>query len=183
MFTRQMSRMALALMLGAATAQAQGDSKHVTKGGSVALKPALSSLVSTHDELAAQFRRLAESATGAAARSADREALARFVRTAVVPQLTRESVTLFTAFDSLVGGGYAVPATLFDLDAISFLVKEVERTAGGDRITFETRAYALSWALDGYFTKVQLLVLPVLRARLTGSALTTIETRVEASPR
>lgn len=180
MFSRQLPLIALALVIGAGTTRGQGAGQHSTRGGSVALKPSLTSLVATHDGLAAEFRRLTVAATGAAAKSADRQALARFVGKAVVPQLTTESFVLFTTFDSLVGGGYAVPATLFDLDAISLLVQEIERTAGaGDRIAFESRNYALSVALEGYFTKVQLLVLPVLHARLSGAALSAVATRLE----
>lgn len=180
MFTRQLYLTTLALVLGAGAAQGQ-ETGQSTKGGSAVLQPSLTFLVATHDDLAAQFRRLAGAATGATAKTADRQALARFVRTAIVPQLKIESVELFTAFDSLVGGGYAVPATLFDLDAIEFLIKEIERTAGGgDRVAFETRSYALSMALDGYFTKVQLLVLPVLNARLGRPALSAALTRLEA---
>jgi hypothetical protein len=184
MFSRQLGVVTLALVLSAGTARGQGDSRQATNGHWGAAKPGPMSLVDTHDGLAAQFRRLADAATGASATSADRQAFARFVRAAVVPQLKVESVTLFTVFDSLVGGGYAVPATLFDLDAIGYLVKDVERSASGkDRVAFETRAYALGWALDGYFTKVQLLVLPVLRTRLSGDALSAIEARFEESPR
>ena len=180
MFTRQLYLISLALVLGAGAAQAQ-EAGQSTKGGSVALQPSLTSLVATQDKLAAQFRRLAVAATGTSAQAAERRALARFLRTAVVPQLTVEGLELFTAFDSLVGGGYAVPATLFDLDAIEFLIKEIERTAGhSDRVAFNERAYALSVALDGYFTKVQLLVLPVLNARVGGTALSTALTRLEA---
>jgi hypothetical protein len=135
----------------------------------VAARPSLTSLRATHDGLAAQFRRFTEAATGAAATSADRQALAQFVRTAIVPQLKLESDELFTPFDSLVGGGYAVPATLFELDAISDLAKEIERTAvSDDRAVFATRSYALRVMLECYFTKVQVLVLPVLNERLAG---------------
>ena len=179
MFTRQFHLITLALVLGAGAAQAQ-ETGQSTKGGSVALQPSLTSLVATHDDLAAQFRRLAVAATGTAARTADRQALARFLRAAIVPQLKTESYTLFPVFDSLVGGGYAVPATLFDLDAIELLIKEIERTAGGDRVAFDTRSYALSVALDGYFTKVQLLVLPVLNERLGGAALSGVLNRLQA---
>lgn len=180
MFSRQFRLIALVLVLGAGIA-AQATGQQASSGGSVALTPSLVSLVATHDGLAEQFRRLALAATGAGAKTPDRQALARFVRKAVVPLLTTESFVLFTAFDSVVGGGYAVPATLFDLDAISFLVKEVERTAsGGDRVTFETRTYALSVALDGYFTKVHQLVLPVLNTRLSGTALSAVVNRLEA---
>jgi hypothetical protein len=178
MFTQQLHLITLALVIGAGAAQGQGQ---ITSGGSAALQPSLVSLRTTHDGLAAQFRRLAAAATGPTAQAADRQALARFVRHTIVPQLQSESFELITAFDSLVGGGYAVPATLFDLDAIGYLIKEIERTAGGgDRITFETRSYALSVALEGYFTKMQLLVLPVLNARLGGPALSTALTRLEA---
>ena len=181
MFTRQLHLITLALVLGAGTALAQGDGQQSTRGGSVALKPSLTPLVASHDALAERYRGLTAAATGATAKAADRQALARFVRTAIVPRLTIESFTLFTAFDSIVGGGYAVPATLFDLDAIALLVKEIEHVAGaGDRIAFETRNHALSWALDGYFTKVHQLVLPVLNSRLSGTALSAVVHRLDA---
>lgn len=180
MFPRQLRILALTLVLSAGAAQAQEYSKQIAKGGAVALQPSIVSLAETHEGLAAQFRRLGETATGATARAADRQALVRFVRTAIVPQLKIESVVLFTAFDSIVGGGYAVPATLFDLDAINSLVKETERTTGDSaRYAFNERTYALSIALEGYFTKVELLVLPVLNQRLSGQALSAVFSRLE----
>lgn len=180
MFTQRFQFITLTLVLGAAVAQGQGVGQQSTAGGSVALKPSVTTIVSTHDGLAAEYRRLTDAATGTAAKATDRHALAHFLRAAIAPQLQAESFELFTAFDSVVGGGYAVPATLFDLDAIGFLVKEIERTASGeDRTTFATRSYALSVALEGYFTKVQLLVLPVLKDRLSGPALEAVLARVE----
>lgn len=171
MFARQLRLLTLALVLGAVAAQGQ-EVTHDSKGGSVSLTPNAATLVTRHDELAAQFRRLAQAATGSAAHASDREELARFVRGTIVPQLSKEMQVLFPTFDSIVGGGYAVPATLFDLDLVSYLVKELERTATDeDGAAFETRAYALSIALEGYFTKVQLLVLPVLKERLGPKAL------------
>jgi hypothetical protein len=178
MFARQLQLFTLALVLGAVTAQGQGVAQ---KGGSVSLTPNAAGLVTTHDGLAAQFRRLTQAATGATAKASDRAALASFVRGKVVPQINQEVAVLFPVFDSIVGGGYAVPATLFDLDAVSYLVKELERTAAnGDRTAFETRTFALGLSLETYFTKVQLLVLPVLNERLGEAASQRLE--VERNP-
>lgn len=180
MSMKHLPLLALALTLGAAS----GGAQRGTAGGSVALQPSLESLPALHDELAAEFRRLADAATAASATARERVALARFVRQTIVPRLKTESFALITAFDSVVGGGYAVPATLFDLDAIGFLVREIERTAGGGSpATFNERAYALSVGLEGYFTKMDVLVLPVLRQRLTGQPLSAVVERLDRRPR
>lgn len=171
MFARQLRLLTLALVFGTVSAQGQGVGQ-ASKGGSVSLTPNAAALVTTHDGLAAQFRRLTQAATGSTAKASDRDALARFVRAKVVPQITQEVIVLFPTFDSIVGGGYAVPATLFDTDVVSYLVKELERTAANrDRAAFETRSFALGLSLENYFTKVQLLVLPVLNERLGATAL------------
>ena len=180
MFARQIRLLALTLVFGAVAAQGQAGGQ-TSKGGAVSLTPNAAGLVTTHDGLAAQFRRLTQAATGATAKASDRTALASFVRGKVVPQINQEVAALFPTFDSIVGGGYAVPATLFDLDAVSYLVKELERTAAnGDRAAFETRTFALGLSLETYFTKVQLLVLPVLNERLGEAAFQRLE--VERNP-
>lgn len=176
---RQFRLLTLALMFGALPAQGQ-EGNRASQGGAVALAPTAASLVSAHDRLAAEFRRLAEAAIGPTATAEQRQAITRFLRTQIEPRLRKESWSLFPTFDSLVGGGYAVPANLFDLDGVSFLVKEIERTAAsGERVAFETRLYALSVALESYFTKVQLLVLPVLKDRLGESALAAVVGELE----
>jgi hypothetical protein len=177
MSTRTAVTITLALAIGAGGALAQG-AQQGTKGGSVALTASLATLVTEHDVLAAEFRRVVAAASSARATGTERAAVGRFVRTAVVPQLEIESVVLYPAFDSIVGGGYAVPANLFDLDAIAFLVKEAERTATGARAEFDARVYALSTALETYFTKTQLLVLPVLNDRLSGTGLASVVARL-----
>jgi hypothetical protein len=178
MFIRIAVPIALALAVGAGSALSQGAQRQSTRGGSVELGSSLAALTTTHDGLAARFRQLGAKATAANATVTDRQALARFVRAEVVPHLEIESVALFPAFDSIIGGGYAVPATLFDLDAISFLIQEVERTATVSAVDFGARVYALSSALETYFTKTQLLVLPVLHERLKGPALDTVLARL-----
>ena len=176
---RHMRLLTLALVLGAASAQGQEAGRN-SSGGAVSLTPTAGSLVSAHDRLAAEFRRLADAAIGPAATTEHRQAITRFLRTKIEPRLRKESWSLFPTFDSIVGGGYAVPANLFDLDGVSYLVKEIERTtATGERAAFETRLYALSVALESYFTKVQLLVVPVLKERLGETALGTIEGELE----
>ena len=177
---RYLKVLTLALVLGAAVAQGQ-EAGRISSGGAVSLAPTSASLVTAHDRLAAEFRRLAEAAIGPEATAEDREAISRFVRRMIEPRLRKESWSLFPTFDSIVGGGYAVPANLFDLDGVSYLVKEIERTtATGERAAFETRLYALSVALESYFTKVQLLVVPVLKERLGETALGALAGEVEA---
>jgi hypothetical protein len=179
MSTRQLGTITLVAILGATALPAQGARERGGKGV-VAVAPTLATLVETHDGLASRFRQLSAAATRAGAPRAARRSLASFVRAEIVPQLEIESVVLYPVFDSIAGGGYAVPATLFDLDAIGFLVKEIERTAGtADRAAFEARAYALSHALEAYFTKLQLLVVPVLHERLGEPALRTMLARLE----
>ena len=177
MFTRTTVVFGLALVLGAGVARAQ--SGQTTLGGSVARTAHFTSLVATHDDLAVRFRRLAQAAINSHSTTIERQALGRFIQSDIVPRLKVESVALYTAFDSIVGGGYAVPATLFDLDAIAFLVKEVDRTATGDRAEFAARVYALSAALESYFTKTQLLVLPVLEERLNAAGVNAVLARLE----
>jgi hypothetical protein len=167
MNTRHTLIIGLALVLTAGIARAQGG--HSTKGGSIAVvrTPTLTALVASHDDLSARFRRLATAAINPTSTAVERQAFGRFVRSDVLSRLSTEVSVLYPTFDSLVGGGYAVPAVLFDVDGISFLTKEVERTASGsDRVEFVSRAYALSAALESYFTKTELLVLPVLEERL-----------------
>lgn len=178
MFIRSAVTVALALAITAGGASGQGAKNQSTKGGSVALSASLAAVVTTHDGLAAQFRRLAAAATATSASARERQAVSRFVRASVVPQLETESVVLYPVFDSVIGGGYAVAANLFDLDAIGFLVKESERTASGGRADFDARLYALSTALETYFTKTQLLVLPVLNDRLSGAELASVLARL-----
>jgi len=176
MFARHTLILGLALVFGAGNARAQAGQS--TRGGSVARS--LTSLVATHDDLAVRFRRLASAAINAHSTATERAALGRFVRAEILSRLTVEASVLYPAFDSIIGGGYAVPATLFDLDGIWFLVKEIERTASAsDRIEFVSRAYALSTALETYFTKTQLLVLPVLEQRLNAAGLNAVVTRLE----
>jgi hypothetical protein len=167
MNTRHTLVIGLALVFAAGIARAQGG--HSTKGGSIAVArtASLTDLVASHDDLSARFRRLASAATNPTSTAVERQAFGRFIRADILSRLATEVSVLYPAFDSLVAGGYAVPATLFDLDGISFLTKEVERTAtGNDRVEFVSRAYALSVALESYFTKTELLVLPVLEERL-----------------
>ncbi len=159
--------MALALLAGAGSVHAQGAELAQRAGAS---QPNYVSLVTTLDGLAAQYRGLAATATGVNATTADRRALAKFVRLEIVPQLKTDIVDLYTTFDSLVGGGYAVPATLVDLDAIDALSKEVAATAlTRNRAQFDVRAYALSQLLDNYFAKTQMLVLPFVIERTQGA--------------
>jgi hypothetical protein len=139
------------------------------------LQPSLTAVAATHDELAAKFRRLAGAAIEVTASTAARLSLATFVRKNIMPRLDTESMVLFPAFDSIIGGGYAVPANLFELDGIAFLVQEVERTAAYGA-EFGARVYALSHALEGYFTKTELLVLPVLKDRLSAGQLQAVIT-------
>lgn len=182
MNARHLSLLTAALTV-AALAAAGASAQRVSAGGSVDVRPGLAFLVDTHDSLAAQFRRLADAATAPGAVTAERQALARFVRGAISPVLQRESFELMPVFDSVVGGGYAVPATLLDLDGIAFLVRELERTAGGsDRVSFNERAYALSIALEGHYTKVDLLIVPVLRDRLSPVGLRALAARLEGQP-
>jgi len=180
MNTRHTLVIGLALVVTAGIARAQGG--HSTTGGSIAIVrgPTLTALVASHDDLSARFRRLASAATNPTSTAVERQAFGRFIRSEVLSRLSTEVSVLYPAFDSVVGGGYAVPATLFDLDGISFLTKEVERTAtGNDRVEFVSRAYALSTALETYFTKTELLVLPVLEERLDLVRLNEVVTSVE----
>jgi hypothetical protein len=176
---RHLRLLTLTLVLSAVSAQGQGVGQS-SKGGSVSLAPNASALVTKHDDLAAQYRRLTQAAIGTNGKASDREALVRFVRSRVLPQITQEVLVLIPTFDSLVGGGYAVPATLFDLDGVSYLVKELERNpANLDRAKFETLTFALGLAFENYFTKVELLVLPVLNKQLGATALSAALSRLD----
>jgi hypothetical protein len=170
----------LASVVIAGIARAQGG--HSIKGGSVAVArtATLTALVATHDDLSARFRRLASAAVNPTSTAVERQAFGRFVRAEVFPQLSSEVSVLYPAFDSVLAGGYAVPAALFDLDGVSFLTKEVERTATGkDHAEFVARAFALSTALEAYFTKTELLVLPVLEEKLDIARLHEVVTQLE----
>lgn len=166
----------LVLALAGVVSGLRAQTSRSSNGGSVALRAGVASLVTAHDSLAARFRRLVTSATAPGASPSARQAVVTFVRAEIEPQLSRESIALFPTFDSIIGGGYAVPATLLDLDGIAFLAQEVARTAGASRGDFEARLYALSSALESYFTKTDLLVLPVLHERLGSVALTAVLT-------
>jgi len=165
--------LALALLVGAASARGQGT--QFARGGALIVRPSLAYTATTLDRLAIDYRRLAATATAPYATTVERQALARFVRAEIVPQLKVDIAGLYVTFDSLVGGAYAVPATLFDLDAIDLLSKDVARSAKSDnREAFNARTYALSTALEGYFAKTQLLVLPMVNDRLNGTALISV---------
>ena len=161
---------ALALLAGAGSARGQG--AQFMPGGAVVVRPSLAYVAANLDSLSIQYRQFAATAAGPFATLADRQAYARFVRSAIVPQLKVDIAGLYVTFDSLGGGAFAVPAALFDLETIDLISKDVERSAGSDtRELFNARAYALNAVLQGYFAKTQLLVLPMVADRLTKAAL------------
>jgi hypothetical protein len=161
---------AWALVIGAGSAHAQAVS--FKQGGAVVIRPSLAYIAATRDTLSDQYQQIAATAAARYATAADRQAFARFVRTAIMPQLRGDVAELYVTFDSLGGGGYAVPSALFDLETIDVLSKDVERSAATDtRDVFNARAFALNAVLQGFFAKTQLLVFPLVHDRQTKAAL------------
>ena len=159
-----------AALLAGSNAHAQG--ARLVPGGAMVLEPSFARAAATLDSMSSQYRRLAATATAPSAKKADRQELARFVREEIVPRLKEDIAGLYVTFDSLGGGAYAVPATLFDLDAIDMMSKDVQRSATANvREVFNTRTFALSSALEGYFAQTQMLVLPFVTDRLAKAAM------------
>jgi hypothetical protein len=123
-----------------------------------------------HEQLATRFRTLWSAATGPRSSVHDRVSFLAFLHRELITQLDREGLVLYPKFDSLTTGSYATTAALFDRAVIGRLIHELgDSVAYRDSTVFKARSYALAVALEGYFTKTEFLVLPVVHDRLSAS--------------
>ncbi len=134
---------------------------------------AIALLGAEHERLNTEFARLRDGALAASATIRARREFVRFLRGDLLPYLHGSGVVLYVVADS-VGriGGYATVAALFEREAIAREVEELGKAAGGSNSgAFRSHTAVLAALLDNYFTKEQLLILPILGQRLSEAEL------------
>jgi hypothetical protein len=144
---------------------------------------AIALLGAEHDRLIAEFGRLRDGSLARSATIRVRREFVQFLKTDLLPYLHGSGVVLYVAADSVAKiGGYATVAALFEREAIARQVDEISKAAGAsDSDAFRSRTAALGALLDNYFTKEQLLILPILGQRLSESELRALIGQVAAA--
>jgi len=182
-----MVRTRLFILAGIVAVSSLAVAQVVTQGAETAVDPsdisrpdAIAILSAEPERLVVEFQRLGDQALAPQASSTARRAFVSFLHTELIPYLSA-AIVLYPLADSVGGtGGYAVASALFDGEAITRLVKELDGIAGSqDAVAFRIRAFALSELLDLYFTKQRVLVAPVL-ARLSEAEVSDIVERIAA---
>jgi hypothetical protein len=163
----------------------------------------LATVYDAHEQMAVRFHDSWTAAIHSRAGVTERGALIDMLREEVLPELYREGIMLYPAFDSLTNGTYASTAALYDRGTIARLVNELgavhQRIASRpqgvwsalvnfrqtfrDVVEFQALSHAVAVALESYYTKTDLWVLPALHQLPGGRAvLAQITPRTRPAP-
>jgi hypothetical protein len=130
---------------------------------------AIAVLGAEHDRLNTEYARLRDGSLARSATVRVRREFVEFLKADLLPYLHGSGVVLYVAADSVAKiGGYATVAALFEREAIARQVDEIGKAAGeSSSDAFRSHTAALGALLENYFTKEQLLILPILGQRLS----------------
>jgi hypothetical protein len=140
----------------------------------------LSVIADSHEQLWIRLNDLWDAIKKSRGAAEDRTNFVRFIRAEVLEQLHREGVTIYIAFDSLSGGGYATIAALYDREVIDRLANQLDAQVSSESFAiFGERSFALAVAVQNYIRKTDELVLPVVQAKLSATSVETLLARLK----
>ncbi|HEX9705189.1 MAG TPA: hypothetical protein VGA20_08090 [Gemmatimonadales bacterium] len=169
----------LALFAGIGDAQQQALARYPGAEALAGARVTFAPVFAAHEQIATRFRSVWDAAIAPRATVTDRVSFLGFVRFELIAQLDREGSVLYPVFDSLTDGVYATTAALLDRQAIGRLFQELGDSASYRDLTeFKARSFALAAVLESYFTKTELLVLPVVREKLSESGIQALLARL-----